>query len=154
MARKAISENAPVMPYCILSILSNQSMASGASVPGVQWTNEISDQWGMHTMPSGTTIVVNRPGIWLVTFCVILNVTPVGASTWSGSLVKTGVGAFPAISASTLMSNVGFNYYAQSTGLVACAANDALSVTISQNSGATGNVLTSSYFQAIYQGEV
>ena len=149
MAIRPISEiSAPALPYCILSISASQGYAPG-SIPAHTWTSEIADPWNFHA-PSGQSIVVDRPGLWYVTIQAVLNVTPAGASTWSASLVKNGSGT--QITASTLMSAVGFNYFANCSGPIVLAANDVLTVTSSQNSGATGNFVTSSMFSVYYIG--
>ena len=104
----------------------------------------------MHA-PNGTTITLNRTGLWYVTIQAVLNITPVGSSTWNASLIKTGIGA-PPISASTLMGAVGFNYYANSSGPVLANVGDTISVQASQNGGATGNFITSSFFACFFTG--
>jgi hypothetical protein len=151
MAIRPISEvNNPAGPYCVLGITANQSYANNANVTHT-WTSEIYDPWGFHA-PSGTSITVDRAGLWNVSIRAVLNVTPVGASTWSANVLKNALTALDGPGGNVLMSAVGFNYTITASGPMLLAANDVLTVLSSQNSGATGNFVPSSLFAVYYIG--
>jgi len=136
-------------PYCMVSLLASASLASGIAAVNLTFTNEIADPDGMHAT-NATNIVIPKTGLYLVSMRAVLNVLPVGASTWTANVLKNGTGPPDAPSAQVLMSAVGFNYHAIDARPMVLVPGDSLTLSVLQNSGATGNVTTQSTLAVAY----
>jgi len=134
------------MPHCALGLSAGVSMTNGSTV-AISWTTEIADAWNMHAT-NATSIIVPYTGLWQISIRVVLNVIPAGASTWFSQVLRNGAGTPDLPAGWTLMSAVGFNYTNNVTNAVYLTANDVLTVSNTQNSGATGTISTASCFIA------